>query len=87
MLKPSSTVVLVSDGFDTDSASELVDALRALRRRCHRLLWLNPMLGREGYALHPDMLAALTPHVDRIAAAHSLDALREAVLYLASGNR
>ena len=68
-------VVVVSDGLDTGAPELLGDALAAIRRRARRLVWLNPLAGRPGYApLAAGMQAAL-PHLDRFAPAHNLDSL------------
>ena len=68
-------VVVVSDGLDTGAPELLGDALAAIRRRTRRLVWLNPLAGRPGYApLAAGMKAAL-PHLDRFAPAHNLDSL------------
>jgi uncharacterized protein with von Willebrand factor type A (vWA) domain len=39
----------MSDGYDTDSPEALAVELRRLKRRAHRLVWLNPQLGWKNY--------------------------------------
>ena len=42
-------VMILSDGYDTGAPEALAAAMRALRRRCRRIVWLNPLMGRDGY--------------------------------------
>ncbi len=65
----------MSDGFDTDPGEALGVELAMLRRRAHRILWLNPMLGWPGYAPRAAGMAAALPHIDVFAPAHSLSSL------------
>jgi uncharacterized protein with von Willebrand factor type A (vWA) domain len=75
ILGPRSIVVVVSDGLDTGPPELLGEALATIRRRARRLVWLNPLAGRPGYApLAAGMQAAL-PHLDLFAPAHNLDSL------------
>jgi uncharacterized protein with von Willebrand factor type A (vWA) domain len=43
-------VLVITDGLDTGEPSDLALELAWLRRRCRRLLWLNPLLRFDGYA-------------------------------------
>ncbi len=70
-----SVVVVLSDGLDTGEPAELVEALSELRRRTGRLVWLNPLMGRRGYAPEARAMKAALPYVDRLAPAHSLESL------------
>ena len=78
-LVPRSVVVIVSDGFDTDTPEALARQLNNLKQSCAGIVWLNPMLGREGYRLDPAALELLTPHVHDFLPAHSIDALTVAL--------
>lgn len=71
------TVVLFSDGWERGDASLLGEQLARLRRLAHRILWVNPHAGREGYAPVQSGIAAALPHVDRLLAGHSLATLEE----------
>ncbi|MGC2460624.1 MAG: VWA domain-containing protein [Steroidobacteraceae bacterium] len=60
-------VIIVSDGYDTGEPKILADALRALRRRARRIIWINPIATRSGWtAVSAGMQAAL-PHIDLLA--------------------
>ncbi|HSA82807.1 MAG TPA: VWA domain-containing protein, partial [Geminicoccaceae bacterium] len=68
-------VVIVSDGYDTGPPERLAAELAALRRRARRIVWLNPMLGWQGYEPVARGMAAALPHVDLFAPAHNLESL------------
>lgn len=64
----SRTAVLVlSDGYDTGEPEMLSQALAQLRRRARRIVWLNPLLGRPGYAPVSQGMQAARPHLDLLA--------------------
>ncbi len=57
---PRTVVVVISDGWDRGDVAELGREMRALKRRCYRVIWLNPLLGASGYRpLAQGMAAAL----------------------------
>jgi uncharacterized protein with von Willebrand factor type A (vWA) domain len=70
-----SVVIVMSDGYDTDSPEALAVELRRLKRRAHRLVWLNPLLGWKGYAPVARAMAVALDYVDCFATAHSLASL------------
>jgi uncharacterized protein with von Willebrand factor type A (vWA) domain len=65
-------VMIISDG-----------EMAALGRRCRRIVWLNPMLGWEGYTAEAAGMKAALPHVDLFAPAHTLNSLAALEPYLA----
>lgn len=77
-------VLLVSDGLDTGEPDQLDAELAWLRRRCRRLLWLNPLLRYEGYAPLARGAAALHRHADGMLAIHNLSRLEELAASLAA---
>jgi uncharacterized protein len=75
VLGHGAVVIIVSDGWDRGDPHQLTAELVHLRRSAHRLIWLNPLLGSEGYEpLTRGMVAAL-PYCDDFLAAHNLQAL------------
>jgi uncharacterized protein with von Willebrand factor type A (vWA) domain len=78
-----SCVMIVSDGYDTGDARLLGREMAALAKRCRRIVWLNPMMGWEGYAPEAAGIKAALPHVDLYAPAHTLKSLTELEPYLA----
>lgn len=76
-------VMIVSDGYDTGEPSKLGAEMRALRRRCRRIAWLNPMLGWRDYSPEARGMKAALPFVDLFAPAHNLESLVALEPYLA----
>jgi len=60
-------VIIMSDGYDTGDPARLSDALAQLRRRARRLVWLNPLSNRPGYAPVCQGMQAAMPHLDLLA--------------------
>src|SRR3546814_14236596 len=67
-----SVVMIVSDGYDTGAPELLAREMAALRRRTKRIVWLNPMIGWEGYEPAAGGMQAALPYVDLFAPAHNL---------------
>ncbi|MEC5291512.1 VWA domain-containing protein [Aurantimonas sp. C2-6-R+9] len=76
-------VMIVSDGYETGDAALLGREMARLSRRCRRIVWLNPMIGWEGYAPEAAGIKAALPHVDLYAPAHTLQSLADLEPYLA----
>ncbi|QIG97488.1 MULTISPECIES: vWA domain-containing protein [unclassified Bradyrhizobium] len=76
-------LMIVSDGYETGDAALLGREMAALRRRCRRIAWLNPMMGWQGYAPEARGIKAALPHVDLYAPANTLASLRALEPYLA----
>jgi uncharacterized protein with von Willebrand factor type A (vWA) domain len=76
-------VMIISDGYDTGPPAALAAQMRQLARRCRRVVWLNPMLGWEGYAPSAQGMQAALPHIDLFAPAHNLKSLAALEPYLA----
>nr|WP_184943855.1 VWA domain-containing protein [Planomonospora venezuelensis] len=71
------TVVIASDGWERGDVSLLGAEMARLSRTAHRVVWVNPHKGQEGYQpLTAGMRAAL-PYVDDFVAGHSLAAFEE----------
>lgn len=76
-------VMILSDGYDTCAPDLLGAEMARLRRRCRRIVWLNPMIGWEGYEPATAGMQAALPHIDLFAPAHNLDSLAALEPYLA----
>ena len=76
LLDRNTSVVLLSDGWETGAADILGLELGKLRRRVRKLVWLNPLLGTPGYEPLTLGLQAARPHVDVFASAMDLDHLK-----------
>ncbi len=75
VLRSSGVVMVVSDGWDRgDPALVGVETAR-LQRNCHRLIWLNPLAGGDGYQPLAAGMAAAYPFVDDFLPIHNLASL------------
>jgi uncharacterized protein len=76
-------VVVFSDGWERGDAAMLGEQMARLRRIAHRVVWVNPHRGKDGYEpLQQGVLAAL-PYLDDFVAGHSLATYAELVEMLA----
>jgi len=72
----SKTVVIVlSDGLDRGEPALLAAAVRRIRARVRRLVWLNPLLGDARYEPIARGMAAALPFIDCLAPAHNVESL------------
>jgi hypothetical protein len=68
-------IILISDGWECGDLNLLEQEMRTLKRRCSRILWLNPLLGDENYEpLCKGMQTAL-PYLDYFLPAHNVESL------------
>ena len=77
VLGHGAVVIIVSDGWDRGDPGQLAAELVHLRRSAYRLIWLNPLLGSEGYEPLTRGMAAAVPLCDDFLAAHNLKALED----------
>lgn len=87
VLGHGAVTILVSDGWDRGDPAQLAVELQRLRRMSHRLIWLNPLLGSEGYEPITRGMAAALPHTDDFLAANNVRALDELGELLSSLDR
>ncbi|HEY1421481.1 MAG TPA: VWA domain-containing protein [Candidatus Dormibacteraeota bacterium] len=77
VLGHGAVVIIVSDGWDRGDPAQLGAELVHLRRSSYRLIWLNPLIGSDGYQPITRGMAAALPLVDDFLAAHNLQALED----------
>ena len=66
--------LVISDGWDTGDAELLGREMARFARSMHRVVWLNPLAGRAGYAPETRGMRTVLPYVDDfLAAANVLD--------------
>ena len=87
VLGHGAVVIIVSDGWDRGDPSQLGAELNHLHRSAHRLIWLNPLIGSEGYQPLTRGMAAALPYCDDFLAAHNVQALDDLGRLLASLGR
>lgn len=75
-------VLLISDGWDGGDPIVLRDQIKRLQRSCHRLIWLNPLIGTADYQPLTRGLQAALPFVDDFLPARTLTNLAQLALHL-----
>lgn len=79
----NTTVICVSDGLDQGDTPLLAGAMRALRGRAAKIVWLNPLLGDARYRPEAAGMRAALPYVDHFGAAHNLESLEGLLRFVA----
>ena len=72
-----SVVILISDGWDRGDVDVLRHSMEMLHRHAYRLIWLNPLLGSDGYQPICRGIRTALPYVDYFLPAHNLESLAE----------
>jgi uncharacterized protein with von Willebrand factor type A (vWA) domain len=68
-------IIVVSDGYDTGDPVRLTAAVRRLRRRARRFVWLNPLAANNDYQPLARSMQAVLPELDLFAPANNLTSL------------
>lgn len=82
VIRRGAIVIIVSDGWERGDSSVLVREMRYLQHRCHRLIWLNPLSGRQSYEARVEGMAAALPFIDDFLPIHNLQSLKELSAHL-----
>ena len=77
VLTGHSVVLLLSDGLERDSDSDLEFQMQRLHRTCDQLIWMNPMLRYEHFQAKAMGIRTMLPHVDLFLPAHNLESLAQ----------
>lgn len=72
-------VIVGSDGWDSDSPEALASAMARLRRRAHRVIWMNPRASAPGFEPRVAGMAAALPYCDRLLPADTFRSLQHVI--------
>ncbi|CAN5300273.1 VWA domain-containing protein [soil metagenome] len=86
-LARGAVVVIFSDGWERGDAALLGEQVRRLRAVAHRVVWVNPHRGKDGYEAVQAGIVAVLPHVDDFVAGHSLATFEDLMGRIAGGAR
>ncbi|HEY7974142.1 MAG TPA: VWA domain-containing protein, partial [Ktedonobacterales bacterium] len=64
VLGRGAVVLIISDGWDRGDVRMLGEEMARLQRSCHRLIWLNPLLGQTDYRPVTAGMRASLPFID-----------------------
>ena len=84
VMRNGPVVLIVSDGWDRGDPGLLARELARVRRRCRRLVWLNPLLGSASYEPLTRGMQAALQHVDDFLPAHNMASLEDLARHLRS---
>lgn len=87
VLRGGPVVLIISDGWDCGEPALLDREMGRLRRSVHRVIWLNPLAGRVGYAPETRGMKTVLPHIDTFLPAANLADLTEVVRLLESSTK
>ena len=77
VLGRGAVVLIISDGWDRGDVDLLKREMARLKRNCHRLIWLNPLLGAPGYEPLTRGIQAALPNIDNFLPVHNLASLED----------
>jgi hypothetical protein len=78
-LARGAVVVIFSDGWERGDTALLSEQMRRLHALAHRVVWVNPHVGKEGYQPVQQGIVAALAHVDDFVAGHSLATFQELI--------
>ena len=77
VLGQGAIVMIISDGWDRGDIDLLRREIIRLQLSCHRLIWLNPLLGSENYEPLTRGIQTALPYVDDFMPVHNLQSLAQ----------
>lgn len=75
VLRRGAIVLIISDGWERGDVGILRREMHRLQHRCHRLIWLNPLLGKSTYQPLVEGMAAALPATDDFLPIHNFQSL------------
>ncbi len=84
LVSAKTVVVVLSDGLDSDGPAVLAGAMRAIREKARKVIWLNPLLGDPRYRPEARGMKAALPFVEHFVPAHDLESLERLLPLLAA---
>jgi uncharacterized protein with von Willebrand factor type A (vWA) domain len=78
-LARQAVVVVMSDGWERGDSGQLAEQMARLHRLAHRVVWINPHQGKDGYQPVQSGIVAALPFVDDFIAGHSIATFEQAL--------
>ncbi len=77
VLGQGAIVLLMSDGLERDTDTDLAFEMQRLQKSSRRLIWLNPLLRYDGFTARASGVRTMLPFVDEFRPIHSLNAVSD----------
>ena len=84
MLHSNAVAIILSDGWDRGDPKLMRSELEVLKRRVHKLMWLNPLMGKEDYEPLCRGIRTALPFLDYFLPVHNLESLANVIKTLSS---
>jgi uncharacterized protein with von Willebrand factor type A (vWA) domain len=78
-------VVILSDGWERADPALVGREMERLARLAHRIVWVNPRVSADRFAVRAGGMVAALPHCDALVSGHSFDALAEVAEAIGGG--
>jgi uncharacterized protein len=72
-------IVILSDGWERGDPMLVGREMERLARLAHRIVWVNPRVGADDFAVRSGGMVAAVPYCDALVSGHTFDALGEVV--------
>lgn len=76
LLNNRTTVVVLSDGWDTGEMDILEKSMRRIHSKSGRVIWLNPLAGNPDFKPEVQGMKTAMPYIDVFASGHNLNSLK-----------
>ena len=76
-LNGKTMTLIMSDGLDTGETEVLDDAIKQIKLRSKKLIWLNPLKGMKGYEPIQKGMKTALPSLNHFGSAHNFNSLLE----------
>ena len=76
-LNGKTMTIILSDGLDTGEPEVLETAIKQIKLRSKKLIWLNPLKGMKGYEPIQEGIKTVLPSLNHFGSAHNFNSLLE----------
>jgi uncharacterized protein with von Willebrand factor type A (vWA) domain len=83
-LARGAVIVILSDGWERGDPKLVEREMARLSRLAHRIVWVNPRVGADEFAVRSGGMRAALPYCDAFVSGHTFDALDEVVEAIAA---
>jgi len=77
LLYRDSVVMIMSDGWDTGNLEALESAMKHIKKKSKKVIWLNPLGGNPNFKPETKGMQTCMPYIDIFGSAHNVDSLKE----------